>query len=150
MASAYDKFAKAERLEMVCAEIYRMLASQFRADPAANALFLRLENEEIQHAFRVQKLRSLYSNDSKLRGNVELDVAAIDRLLKDADILKGLFSSPNSSISLAEAKQFMADLEHKFAIAHAESMAAATSPEIRRMFEILSQQDHAHASLLKG
>lgn len=150
MSSAYDKFAKAERLELVCAELYRMLARQFSHDPAANALFLRLEGEEIQHTLRVQKLQTMYSNDTLLRtGDIELEEEAIDALLEDARILKGLFSSSNSSISYAEARSFMADLEEKFAIAHAEHMASASDPAIREMFETLSQQDYAHMALLR-
>jgi hypothetical protein len=150
MSSAYDKFAKAERLELVCAELYRLLARQFSHDPAANALFLRLEGEEIQHTLRVQKLQAMYSNDSLLRtAEIDLEDAAIDGLLEDARILKGLLSSDNSSIGFAEAKSFMADLEEKFAIAHAEHMAKSSDPAVRQMFETLSQQDYAHMSLLR-
>ena len=43
----------------------------------------------------------------------------------------------------------MADLEEKFALAHAESMAKSSDPAIRQMFELLSTQDHAHAALLR-
>ena len=150
MGSAYEKFAKAERLELVCAELYRMLARQFKHDPAANALFLRLEGEELQHTLRVQKLQAMYSNDSMLRtAEIDLDDAAIDPLLEDARVLKGLFSAANSPISFAEAKSFMADLEEKFAIAHADRMAKSGDPAIRKMFETLSQQDYAHMALLR-
>ena len=147
--SNYEKFSKAERLEILCAEIYQLLARQHRADPAANALFLRLEAEELQHARRIQKLRSIWTDDADVRGAIELDLAEIDQLLADAEILKGLFSAPDSAISFDDASRFMAELEEKFAIAHADSMAAQADPEIREMFEILSEQDHAHAALLR-
>lgn len=56
MATTYQVFEQAERIERTAADLYRLLAEQFAADPAARALFVRLEEEEHQHASRVRLL----------------------------------------------------------------------------------------------
>jgi rubrerythrin len=150
MARGYQVFEKAEQLEMACAELYRALAEQFRADADAHGLFRLLEQEEIQHARRVRLLAARYSHDSKLFENVEVAVHELEALLVEArqalrDVKGGAWGD-----DLDVVKGELADLEFRFAAAHAHVIAKSADPGVKSFFEQLAAQDAGHAELLRG
>lgn len=150
MASAYQVFEKAEQLETACAEMYRALAVRFEADPAASALFERLAQEEVQHAKRVRLLAARYRHDPKLFDNVDVTVHQLEVLLAEArqvaaDVAAGAWGG-----NVEVVKGELADLEVRFATAHAHVIAAAANPGLKTFFEQLAAQDAGHAELLRS
>ena len=150
MASGYQVFEKAEQLEMVCASLYRALAEQFEADPGARDLFRRLEQEEIQHAKRVRLLAARYSHDSKLFDNVEVAVHELEVLLAEARQVVGQVAMGAWGDNLEVVKGELADLESRFAAAHAHVIARSADPGLKAFFEQLAVQDAGHAELLRS
>jgi len=150
MASAYQVFEKAEQLEMACAALYRALAAQFEADPGARDLFRRLEQEEIQHAKRVRLLAARYSHDSKLFDNVDMAVHALEDLLAEARQVLGQVAAGAWSADLDVVKGELADLEARFAHAHAHVIASSADPSLKAFFEQLAAQDEGHHALLRS
>ncbi len=143
----YQGFRTAERIEQVCAQIYRALANRFRALPAEAALFERLEAEEIQHALRVRSLFSQYRASSQEFRDVRLDQKALGRMLTDAEgFLARILGA--DVIDLATAHRTMVDLEEQLGATHAQVIAQNANPSIRRFFALLAEQDRAHNALL--
>ena len=67
--------------------------------------------------------------------------------MKDIGVLERLLES-DPFLSAEQARQFMGQLEDKFALAHADAMVKTSDPAARLIFELLANQDRAHAELL--
>jgi rubrerythrin len=150
MTGAYQVFEKAEQLEMVCAALYRALATQFAADPAACDLFKRLEQEEVQHAKRVRLLAARYRHDSKLFDDVDMAVHALEALLAEASQVLEQVAGGAWGDNLGIVKGELADLEARFATAHAHVIAKTANGGVKAFFEQLAAQDAAHNELLRS
>ncbi len=150
MASTYQVFEKAEQLELLSAEVYRLLAARFRADPAARAMFERLAAEEAQHASRVRLLRFRYQSDAALFDDAELTSAGLDRLVEEARRLVDQVAGGAWGDNLDLVKQELAELETRFGEAHAHVLARGAHPAVREFFETLARQDEEHRRLLLG
>ncbi len=150
MASAYQVFEKAEQVEMACAALYRALAAQFEADSGARDLFRQLEQEEIQHAKRVRLLAARYRHDSKLFDNVDMAVHALDTLLAEARQVLDQVAAGAWGADLGVVKGELADLEARFATAHAHVIAQTANGGIKAFFEQLAAQDAGHSELLRS
>jgi hypothetical protein len=148
VASTYQLFGRAERIEATCARIYGALAKAFRDDPATHALFAHLEREEEQHASRVRLLAAHYRHDPKLA--VEADAAELDACLADGGRALAEIEAGQWGSDLDAVKPRLAALEERLATAHAHLIARSASPAIRAFFEALALQDEAHAKLLSG
>lgn len=144
----YLKFDKAEQVERVAGQLYRQLAERFAAEPATARTLRQLADEEDQHALRVRMLRDRYAKRPSAFESVPLDLALMDELLAEAELLRQLFAKEPFSISVSEAREFMIQLEQRFASAHAQAMAEAATSELRGFFEALTRGDTAHAKLL--
>jgi rubrerythrin len=148
VASTYDICERAERVELAAAAIYGALAERFRHDPDAHALFARLEAEELQHASRVRLLAARYRHDSKLLERASGDLGQLDRILAECQAVIAAVNTGTWGQDLAEVKRNLAALEDRLAEAHADLIARAGHPELRRFFELLARQDEAHVRLL--
>lgn len=149
MGSTFQLFEKAERLEVLCADIYRALARQFQDDPPARDLFQRLEAEERQHATRVRLLAARYQHDSKLLEAAAVAAHHLDELLEEARAVLSRIEAGGWGAGLEVVKRELADLEDRFSAAHAQVIASTANPALRAFFEQLARQDRAHRELLR-
>lgn len=149
MATTYDLFDAAERIERVCAEAYAELAARHASDPEARALFERLRDEELQHASRVRLFASSYRHDPRLVDRVALDAGELGRALADAEATLAEIRAGWWEGGLAAAKARLAEMEDRLARAHAERMARDAHPAVRAFLERLAAQDEGHRELLR-
>jgi rubrerythrin len=145
--STFDLFNQAERIEQVAAAMYAALARQFRNDDVAHALFVRLENEEQQHAARIRLLAGSYRNDSKLVERVA-GAEELGACLAAAQRALGEIQGGGWPLELREVKVRLALLEAQLARAHAHVIGHNADPGLREFFARLAEQDAAHAELL--
>lgn len=145
MVSTYDLFRRAERVELLAAEIYAALAARLRADEAAHGLFRRLAAEEEQHAARVRLLAGTYRADPRLRVNgadvLDACVAMGEAVLED--VRSGAWGDDVRAI-----KARLCELELRCSHAHAELLAANGGSPLAEFFGRLAEQDDAHVELL--
>lgn len=146
MASPYQLFHRAERVERLAARIYGALAVQFRRDAEAHALFVRLEAEEEQHASRVRLLAAHYRNDPKLP--VQADAGALDACVAECEQALDEIESGGWGTDLAQVKARAAALEERLGRAHAELLARNANPALREFLAQLAALDVAHRALL--
>lgn len=149
MATTYQVFEQAERIERTAAELYRLLAEQFAADPAARALFRRLEEEEHQHASRVHLLAARYRHDSRLLP-APGDPQLLEAILADLEQVVASARRGTFARTVEEARVNLAALEERAAHAHAELIAREGHPALREFSQKLAEQDRGHEELLRG
>lgn len=150
MASSYDSFTQAVKVELLASRLYRLLSERFRMDVEAAKLFRRLEQEELEHAARIRLLANQYAqNPAAFKTGIAYDAARIEEVLREGEVVARMLASPTHPMTLAEAKQLMVKLETQFSAAHAELLAAHSDPKVLRFFQMLQKQDRAHAELLK-
>jgi len=149
MTTNFDILDKAEKLELLAAELYAAFARRFGDDAAAVKLFTRLRDEEQQHAARVRMLAAQSRRDSKLLGKIAVDTRELDAVMKEmttvlANVLAGRWQA-----DLAQTKRLLLDLEERCSRAHAQGLLGLNDT-LRRFFEQLAQQDKAHEELLRA
>jgi hypothetical protein len=146
--TTFELFQVAERIELGASELYGLLARQFAEDEPARVLFVRLEQEENQHASRVRLLASQYRADAKLVGNVAgagvLSECEFQLQVALAEVRAGAWGR-----ELGPVRERLARLEASLAHAHAQALAVEANPGLREFLRQLSQQDRAHQELLK-
>ena len=147
-STTWQLLERAERVEVLSARIYGALARRFRGAPEVRALFERLEAEEQQHASRVRLLASHHRNEPRLP--LDADPAALDVCIADATRALADIEAGRWPTDLAEVRGRLRALEDRLARAHAEVLSKGAPPALRSFFEILAQQDEAHARLLGG
>ena len=150
MATGYQLFQRAERVEAVSARIYEALALQFRADPVASSLFARLSAEEAQHAARVRLLAAHYRNDPRIFGRAEADSTALEECLARCERALAEVEDGRWGQDLREVKGRLAELEECLARAHADLLLGEANPALREFFALLAAQDEGHARLLES
>ena len=150
MATTFQIFERAERIELVCAEGYALLAERFKVDSAARALFLRLEEEELQHAARVRLLAARYRHDPRLLDGAPADLSELDLMLHDAETAVSSIRAGSFARSVEEAVVNLVALEERMSRAHAELIAHGGHPAQREFFRQLAEQDDGHREMLLG
>jgi rubrerythrin len=143
----FDILDKAEKVELLAAELYGALARRFGEDAAAAALFNRLRDEEQQHAARVRMLGAQARRDGKLLGRIADDGRAMDEVLAEMAAMLANVRSGNWGADLPQTKRLLLELEERCSKAHAQAVSGLND-SLRRFFEQLAAQDKAHADLL--
>jgi rubrerythrin len=147
MASAYEIFRRAERVELAAAELYRVLADSFPWSAEDRALLKRLEQEEIQHAARVRLLAAQYRNDTHLfEGGI--DISSLAQMEREAASLLEEVQSGRWNGDLEGLKRRIAEAEDRCSSSHAHALAQNADPAIRGFFHELAEQDQAHRDML--
>jgi hypothetical protein len=149
LATTYQVFEKAERIEVLSAEVYQLLAARYAADKAAKDLFVRLEEEELQHASRVRLLAARYRHESGLLG-AAAGSAELDALLQEVEELVRSIRNGSFARDLDEAREKLAAFEDRASRAHAEIIARTGHPSLQKFFQALANQDRAHQDLLRA
>ena len=147
MPTTYKLFETAEQIEGICAETYRVMAEQFGGDPETRELFERLAREELQHASRVRLLAARYRHDPRLLGGG--DSAGLDNMLAEALEVLASVRGGSFARTAEEARAKAAELEERFAHAHAELITRQGHPALREFFRQLAAQDRGHRELLR-
>lgn len=148
VATSYDVFLKAEQIEVLCAEAYRLLADRFAVDADERELFLKLHEEELQHATRVRLLAARYRHDTRLI-EVPAGRGELERMLTDAQAVIGEIRDGTFAATAQEALTRMSGMEERFAHSHAELISAEGHPAMREFFTQLAEQDRGHIELLR-
>jgi rubrerythrin len=146
VASTQLLLDQAERIERLSARAYAALATAFRDDAGAAALFARLRAEEEQHATRIRLLASHYRHQPKTR--VHADAAALEASAAEVDRAVAEIEAGAWGFDFEAAVRRVAALEERLSDVHADLMARTANPAIRAFFEALAKQDEAHAALL--
>jgi rubrerythrin len=146
MASTYQLLQKAEKIELLAAELYLALAARYGGE--ARALFQRLAQEEGQHATRIRLLAARYRHDTRLVATMSAEADELDGLLAEAgqalEAVQGGAWDGDQEAALARA----AELEARFCLAHAHCLTRDAHPELLAFFQQLAAQDEAHRQLL--
>jgi rubrerythrin len=149
VATTFDILDKAEKIELLAAELYAAFAKRFGDDDAAAKLFTRLRDEEQQHAARIRLLAAQSRRDSKLLGKLDLDARALDAVIQEMVAVLANVRNGNWGADLAQTKRLLVDLEERCARAHAQGLQGLNE-SLRKFFEQLAQQDRAHEELLRS
>jgi hypothetical protein len=148
VASPYQLFQRAERVERLCSLVYLTLAERFRHDAEACALFTRLAAEEEQHANRVRLVAAHYRNDPKLP--ICADLGGLEACAAECEQAVAEIQAGSWGTDLDEVRRRVFDIEIHMAQAHADLLARNASPELREFLAQLAQQDDAHARFVTG
>jgi rubrerythrin len=148
--TSYEIFEKAERAEQLAAALYQLLAQRFSGDPEARDLFLRLEQEELQHASRVRLMGARYRHDPRVLGRLAVDHSELDSILAESEQAVRDAQDGSFARTLDQARARLRALEEHCARAHAEMIAREGNPALRQFFRKLAEQDRAHGELLGG
>jgi rubrerythrin len=150
LATTYQIFEIAERIELVSAAGYALLAERFRGDLHSRAVFLRLEEEELQHAARVRLLAARYRHDPRLLDGAPANPSELTLMLEDAEAALASIRAGTFADTAEEAMVNLVALEERCGRAHAELIAQDGHPALRDFFVQLSTQDDGHRELLLG
>jgi rubrerythrin len=150
MSGTYALLRLAERIELLSAQLYRLLADRFREDRATRALFLRLECEEDQHASRIRLLAARYRHDGRLLERVSATHQFLEGLVARGEAIVEEVARGAWGTDLAEVKRRLGEVELEFCHAHAHFLSEDGHPELRAFFAQLAEQDQEHARLLRG
>jgi len=150
MTTTYHLFDVAERIEVVSAETYAALAVVWAGDAEAKALFLQLQEEELQHAARVRLLAARYRHDPRIVRLAQAGACELERLLGDCEAMLVDIRAGRWPHGLAETKRRLAEMEARAVRAHAEFLSKDADPALREFFERIAEQDDAHRRLLAG
>ena len=150
MTSVHSLFANAERLELLAAEMYRLLAERFAAREPVRELFARLGAEEIQHASRVRLLAAQYRNDPWLFGGAVLFEGTPDpaAMLRDLEGDVRALEAGAWGNDLSQVRGRILEHERRCVSFHTQFMVAGAPPAIASFFEELARQDEEHERLL--
>jgi rubrerythrin len=146
MATTYQLLDKAEQLELLACELYLELAGRYSGGD--RALFERLSEEEGQHAARVRLLKARYRQDSRVMTADAADAGALDRLLEEASAGIAAVKAGRWDGDARAAFIRAAEMEERFAVAHAQTLSQDSIPGLRAFFEQLAAQDRGHKELL--
>ncbi len=146
--STYEFLEMAQEIEAAAERLYRVLAGRFGGE--AKALFLRLAEEEVQHAARIRLLAARYRHDKVLAGALTADWPLLELLLAEALEAVGNAEAGAWDGAPEAALAGAVELEKRFCEVHAQVLARDGHPELKAFFEQLAAQDRAHHELLAG
>ncbi|HEX9052444.1 MAG TPA: hypothetical protein VF841_18100 [Anaeromyxobacter sp.] len=149
MATNFEVLERAEKVELLTAELYAAFARHFCADPSALQLFTRLRDEEQQHASRVRMLAVQARQDRKLLAKIAVDTSRIDAIVREIGGIIAAVEAGEWRLGLPETRKELMELEERCASAHSDGLQGVHA-SLRAFFEQLASQDRAHQELLRG
>jgi rubrerythrin len=151
MTTAYEIFARAERLELAAATLYRRVMEMLPWGAEDRDILLRLEQEELQHAARVRLFGTHYRNDPRLFQLSALVLEHLDEVDAASQALSQEIEDGRWAGDLQGLKERIARMEEHSVASHAETLAECSSDgRVARFFRDLAQQDRGHRALLLG
>jgi rubrerythrin len=146
----YAKFTMAERAEMLAADVYEAIAARMGADPEGAAVFRRLREEELQHAYRIRMISNEFMRNSQSFRDVPIDGDFLESALAEAETILAQVRADRSPLAFDQACLIGVALEHTLAVSSSKLVAAEADPGIKKFFSSLEQQDRNHEDLLAG
>lgn len=142
-------FEAAVQVENLMRDIYVRLSERFAADPRLKELFLRLAEEEEQHASRIRLLAKhqtggTWAEETARRISKDLNEMATELLAMVADLEEDW-----NTRSSREILHRVMDVERRCAAVHAEELAQTAEIDVQVLFWALARQDVHHKSLLE-
>ncbi|MBI5607866.1 MAG: hypothetical protein HY902_03195 [Deltaproteobacteria bacterium] len=138
-----ETFEKIERIELIAAELFHLLAARFADQPERAELFIRLEKQEIQHALRVRMACRDFLVEHGRNGTWQPDEAKLDAMILQGEQALERFAGERPKISFDEALAVTQRLESELAGSHAALTEAESDPHLKAFFALLSEQDRA-------
>ncbi len=142
-------FEAAVQVENLMRDVYVRLAERYAGEATLKEMFLRLAEEEEQHAHRIRLLAR-----TQLGG--AWASAAAERISRDlgsmsADLLKMVedLEAEWSGGSARDVLRRVMDAENRCASIHAEELASSADIDVQMLFWSLSKQDVRHKELLE-
>ena len=143
-----DCLAAAARIETLFRDVYAGLARQFGHRSDLRELFLRLADEEEQHAQRI-RLLARHQREAAWDPDVLSGLAwGLDGMASELAGLEREFEAATEA-DVPSILRRVIDLEGRTGTFHAEELARSGDPEIRSFFSALSRQDERHQELLE-
>ena len=142
-------FEAAVQVENLMKDIYVRLADRFAADARLKELFLRLAEEEEQHASRIRLLakhqtEGTWAQETAQRISKDLNEMAAELVAMVADLEEDW----NTRSSREILRQVM-DVERRCSVVHAEELAQSAEIDVQVLFWALARQDVHHKTLLE-
>jgi rubrerythrin len=135
-------------VEILSQELYTELSATFSDSPTLRDLFLRLAEEEAQHAKCLQlldrhrvKAPLTAEVSERIRGELAGLADALERVRTE-------LRSPALRTDPYAALGRMAELEARFASVHAAEIATEAYPAMKKVFAAMERQDRDHARLI--
>jgi hypothetical protein len=150
LTSAYEVFARAERIELAAAALYRRVAAACAWSPAERGVFETLEREEIQHAARVRLLTAEYRNDSHLFDVARLDLDVLDEAEGAVRLVAAEVEAGHWGRDPEGLKARVVEMEERCGASHADILADCADTRVAWFFGELSREDREHRALLLG
>ena len=146
----HAKFSLAERAEMLAADVYEALAARITADADGAAVFRRLREEELQHAYRIRMIANEFMRNPQSFRDVPVDGDFLESAIAEAEGLLAEGRRDRSPLTFDQACLIGISLEHTLAVSSSKLVAAEADPGIKKFFSSLEQQDRNHEDLLAG
>ena len=137
----------AQAVEDMAGDLYRLLAQRSAGDPPQAAVFRRLEQEEREHAKRLQMLASMYLKDPRSFRGTTLEIPNLEAIVAETKAF--LEQVEKGAVDVPAAAAHLVELEERFAVTHAEVVARNADPGVKTLFQMLAAQDREHAKLLR-
>lgn len=145
--TTHDCLAAAARIETQFRDVYAALARRFEHRHDLRDLFLRLAEEEEQHAQRIQLL-ARHQREAAWDPDVLSGLAwGLDAMAAELADLEREFEAATEA-DVPSILRRVIELEGRAGSFHAEELARSGDPEIRTFFSVLSRQDERHQELL--
>jgi rubrerythrin len=135
-------------VELLAQGLYAEVACTFSDRPPMRDLFLRLAEEEGQHAGCLRLL-------DRHRVKAPIATDAMDRIRSGLEGLSENIESLRKELRSSALRRDpyaalgrLAEMESRFGSVHASEIAEVAYPSMRKMFEALERQDLEHARLI--
>ncbi len=139
----------AARLEIAAQSLYTELAGRFTSDPVLQRLFLRLADEEGQHALRIDLLARHQGGTLLPRGVLESALASLEEAAAGIGQLQRDLRAIPEPLDRAYLLRRLVEMENRVDAIHAESMTKLLDRDVRKLFASLAEQDGQHRELVK-
>ncbi len=142
-------FEAAVQVENLMRDVYARLAGRYAVEPRLKEVFLRLAEEEEQHAHRIRLLARTHAEGPWAERTAErisrdLGGMSTDLLALVADMERDL-----EGHGAREVIQRVMEAEDRCASIHAEELAETAEIEVRMLFWSLARQDVRHKEMLE-
>jgi rubrerythrin len=147
--NAAECFEAAVQVEILMRDVYVRLADRYAVEAKLKEVFLRLAEEEEQHAHRIRllaKTQGVGPWGEKIAARISKDLAAmsVDLLAMVADLEKD-WDGRNARDVLRRVME----AEDRASAIHAEELAETAEIDVQMLFWSLARQDVRHKELLE-
>jgi rubrerythrin len=135
----------AAELEESVAGLYDWYAQIFDDIPEANAFFLTMKREELDHLNKVEFQRRIVDQNPRVFKDLPLETGEIQATIKmiEQHISEGVFE-------IMDALKFAIDLENSAAEIHYKTAMVQSNRDVAKLVTALTKDDKAHSEKLRN